>query len=141
MPKSSAPFNPVPNSRRSKERGGRSKHLSPGDRSKLQDLRLIFEKQANAQNLNLQAQQAKLAAGADRQQVSIAQRLAATHAAEANHKMAIRARQKKQQLKLMWGTTEQKLMHEMRMRELHVQGQNVKTKMLDDYINGKQIKN
>jgi len=104
-----------------------------------QDLKLTFTTQANAQKLALQERQNRLASAASNQKVITAQRLAATHAAEAKHKLAIKDRQNEQQLKLLRGTTKQKqYQHQMQMQELHSKGENMKLKMLDKYFEGKQ---
>jgi hypothetical protein len=99
------------------------------------ELKAHFTAQANAAKLVQQARQNKLAAAAGQQKLLTAQRLAQTHAAEANHKLAVKERQNAQAMALMRGTTREKsVSHEMQMRQLQAQGQNMKLKMLDKYF-------
>jgi len=107
-----------------------------------QELKLSFQRRAGEQKLALQGRQNRLAAAAADRKLLAAKQLAATHAAEAQQKLAVKQKQDELSLRLMRGTASHKqTLHNMQMKELQAKGETMKLKMLNNYFDGKQNAN
>ncbi|KAK4158892.1 hypothetical protein QBC43DRAFT_223261 [Cladorrhinum sp. PSN259] len=109
--------------------------------AKEQALKLSFTEQAAKQKLALQERQHRLTAAANEQKLLTAQHMASTREIEAKRKLAIKEKQDELALRLMKGTqAEKRKVHEMKMKEMHAKGEQLKLTLLDKHFSG-QSKN